>query len=160
MDKLTVVLGDYPHAQPLLDGDTEIGGYLVEPVEVKPVIGAYRRKIRDLEFDVCELAPVSYLMARQEGIALTAVPVFLNRRFHHGDVQCAANSGIRTPAALSHTGDVDQLLSVARNRPARNSHRRPFLGERNRMCNAERPFRRRPEHGRLPMALRYLLAEA
>ncbi|KPI23797.1 hypothetical protein OV320_0744 [Actinobacteria bacterium OV320] len=100
MDKLTVVLGDYPHAQPLLDGDVAIDGYPVEPVEVTPVIGAYRRMIRDLEFDVCELAPVSYLMARQEGIALTAVPVFLNRRFHHGDVQCAAHSGIRVPRDL------------------------------------------------------------
>ncbi|MFG3138003.1 ABC transporter substrate-binding protein [Streptomyces sp. NPDC048211] len=100
MDKLTVVLGDFPHARPLLDGETEIDGFLVDPVEVKPVIGAYRRMIRDLEFDVCELAPVSYLMARQEGIALTAVPVFLNRRFHHGDVQCAANSGIRVPRDL------------------------------------------------------------
>ncbi|MFD0024751.1 ABC transporter substrate-binding protein [Streptomyces sp. NPDC058382] len=100
MDKLTVVLGEFPHARPLLDGDTETAGFLVEPVEVKPVIGAYRRMIRDLEFDVCELAPVSYLMARQEGIALTAVPVFLNRRFHHGDVQCAAGSGIRVPKDL------------------------------------------------------------
>ncbi|MET7573963.1 ABC transporter substrate-binding protein [Streptomyces sp. NPDC005492] len=100
MDKLTVVLGDYPHAQPLLDGDVAVDGYLVEPVEVTPVIGAYRRMIRDLEFDVCELAPVSYLMARQEGIPLTAVPVFLNRRFHHGDVQCAAGSGIRVPRDL------------------------------------------------------------
>ncbi|MEV3952175.1 ABC transporter substrate-binding protein [Streptomyces halstedii] len=100
MDKLTVVLGDYPHAHALLDSGTEIDGYLVEPVEVKPVIGAYPRMIRDLEFDVCELAPVSYLMARQEGIAITAIPVFLNRRFHHGDVQCAVNSGIRVPKDL------------------------------------------------------------
>ncbi|MCX5529424.1 ABC transporter substrate-binding protein [Streptomyces sp. NBC_00006] len=100
MDKLTMVLGEYPHGRALLDGDVEIDGYAVDPVDVKPVIGAYRRMIRDLEFDVCELAPVSYLMARQEGIALTAVPVFLNRRFHHGDVQCAANSGIRVPRDL------------------------------------------------------------
>ncbi|MBD0740110.1 ABC transporter substrate-binding protein [Streptomyces sp. CBMA29] len=100
MGKLTVVLGDYPHARPLLDGDVGLDGHQVEPVEVAPVIGAYRRMIRDLEFDVCELAPVSYLMARQEGIALTAVPVFLNRRFHHGDVQCAAGSGIRVPRDL------------------------------------------------------------
>ncbi|MFI9776780.1 ABC transporter substrate-binding protein [Streptomyces sp. NPDC051956] len=100
MGKLTMVLGDFPHGQPLLDGDVELDGYAVEPVEVKPVIGAYRRMIRDLAFDVCELAPVSYLMARQEGIPLTAVPVFLNRRFHHGDVQCAAHSDIRVPRDL------------------------------------------------------------
>lgn len=56
--------------------------------------------IRDLEFDVCELAPVSYLMARQAGVPLTAVPVFLNRRFHHGDIQCGVGSGIRIPTDL------------------------------------------------------------
>jgi 4,5-dihydroxyphthalate decarboxylase len=56
--------------------------------------------IRDLEFDACELAPVSYLMAREKGIPLTAIPVFLNRRFHHGDIRCAANSGIAVPADL------------------------------------------------------------
>ncbi|MFJ6895487.1 ABC transporter substrate-binding protein [Streptomyces hokutonensis] len=100
MQKLSVALGEYPHGQALLDGDVEVDGYRIEPVEVRPVIGAYRRMIRDLEFDVCELAPVSYLMARQEGIPLTAIPVFLNRRFHHGDVQCAEQSGIRVPRDL------------------------------------------------------------
>jgi 4,5-dihydroxyphthalate decarboxylase len=100
MDKLSVALGDYPHGQALLDGRVTVDGYEVAPVQVRPIIGAYRRMIRDLEFDVCELAPTSYLMARQEGIALTGIPVFLNRRFHHGDIQCAAHSGIRVPADL------------------------------------------------------------
>lgn len=100
MNTLSVVLGEYPHAQPLLDGAVPLPGYRVEPVTIRPVIGAYRRMIRDLEFDVCELAPVSYLMARQAGVPLTAVPVFLNRRFHHADVQCGARSGIRVPADL------------------------------------------------------------
>jgi 4,5-dihydroxyphthalate decarboxylase len=100
MDKLTVTLGDYPHGQALLDGRVPVEGYETAPVRVRPIIGAYRRMIRDLEFDVCELAPTSYLMARQEGIRLTGIPVFLNRRFHHGDIQCAAGSGIRVPADL------------------------------------------------------------
>lgn len=100
MDTLSVALGDYPHGQALLDGRAAVDGYEVEPVRVRPIIGAYRRMIRDLEFDVCELAPTSYLMARQEGIPLTGIPVFLNRRFHHGDIQCAADSGIRVPADL------------------------------------------------------------
>ncbi|MEV4285834.1 ABC transporter substrate-binding protein [Nonomuraea bangladeshensis] len=91
---MRVAFGDYPHAQ------LELDGYEIEPVEVKPIIAAYRRMIRDLEFDVCELAPVSYLMARQEGVPLTAIPVFLNRRFHHEDVQCAAGSGVRVPRDL------------------------------------------------------------
>ncbi|TDD84384.1 4,5-dihydroxyphthalate decarboxylase [Actinomadura darangshiensis] len=100
MEKLSVAIGEYPHGKALLDGDAQVGGYRIDPVEVRPIIGAYRRMIRDLEFDVCELAPVSYLMARQEGVPLTAIPVFLNRRFHHGDVRCAMHSGIRVPRDL------------------------------------------------------------
>jgi 4,5-dihydroxyphthalate decarboxylase len=100
MDKITVAFGEYPHGRALLDGDVTVDGYRLEPVEVRPIIGAYRRMIRDLEFDVCELAPVSYLMARERGVPLTAVPVFLNRRFHHGDVRCGAGAGIRVPRDL------------------------------------------------------------
>ncbi len=100
MDTLTVALGDYPHARALLDGGVEVPGYRIEPVEVRPIIGAYRRMIRELQFDVCELAPVSYLMALQAGVPLTGIPVFLNRRFHHGDVERAAGSGIRAPKDL------------------------------------------------------------
>ncbi|HEY3868786.1 MAG TPA: ABC transporter substrate-binding protein [Actinocrinis sp.] len=98
--KLTVVLGDYPHTRALNEGRVQVPGYQLDPVSVTPIISAYRRMIRDLEFDVCELAPVSYLMARQAGVALTAIPVFLNRRFHHGDLQCAARSGIKVPRDL------------------------------------------------------------
>ena len=100
MPQLSVVLGDYAHGRALLAGEVPVPGHQVRPVHVDPVIGAYRRMIRDLEFDVCELAPVSYLMALQAGVPLTAIPVFLNRRFHHGDVQCGENSGIRVPADL------------------------------------------------------------
>lgn len=100
MRKLSVAFGDYPHAQALLDGDASIAGYGVQPVEVRPIIGAYRRMIRDLEFDICELAPTSYVMARSEGIPLTAIPIFLNRRFEHSNVQCSAASGIRVPKDL------------------------------------------------------------
>ncbi|MET7683327.1 ABC transporter substrate-binding protein [Streptomyces sp. NPDC005423] len=98
--KLSLVLGDYAHARDIPAPVTDAATYTVEEVEVRPVIGAYRRMIRDLEFDVCELAPVSYLMARQAGVPLTAVPVFLNRRFHHGDIQCGARSGIQVPRDL------------------------------------------------------------
>ncbi|WP_247720693.1 ABC transporter substrate-binding protein [Streptomyces sennicomposti] len=100
MEKLSTVLGDYPHVRALTGNTAAVTGYRIEEVQVRPVIGAYRRMIRDLEFDVCELAPVSYLMARQAGVPLTAVPVFLNRRFHHGDIQCGARSGIRAPRDL------------------------------------------------------------
>ena len=100
MEPLTMALGDYAHSTPVLDGRAEVAGYTVRPVEVRPIIAAYRRMIRDLEFDVCELAPVTYVMAREAGVPIVAIPVFLNRRFHHGDIQCAPTSRIAVPRDL------------------------------------------------------------
>jgi 4,5-dihydroxyphthalate decarboxylase len=56
--------------------------------------------IRDLEFDICELAPVSYVMAREAGVPVTAIPVFINRKFHHADIQCGPHSGVTAPKDL------------------------------------------------------------
>jgi 4,5-dihydroxyphthalate decarboxylase len=100
MDPLNVALGEYAHAAPVLDGRAPVPGYVAKPVEVRPIIAAYRRMIRDLEFDVCELAPVSYVMAREAGVPIVAIPVFLNRRFHHGDIQCSPGSRITSPRDL------------------------------------------------------------
>ena len=100
MSQLTVTLGDYPHVNPLLANEVPVPGYDVRPVAVRPIIAAYRRMIRDLEFDVCELAPVSYVMAREAGVPITAIPVFINRKFHHADIQCAPDSGIAAPKDL------------------------------------------------------------
>lgn len=100
MRQLSIALGDYPHVSALLEGEVKLDGYELEPVGVRPIIGAYRRMIRDLEFDVCELAPVTYLMALEAGIPIVGIPVFLSRRFHHGDIQCAPGSGVRVPTDL------------------------------------------------------------
>lgn len=100
MTQLTVALGDYPHVNALLENRVPIEGYSFEPAEVRPIIAAYRRMIRDLEFDVSELAPVSYAMAREAGVPITAIPVFINRKFHHADIQCGPASGITAPKDL------------------------------------------------------------
>jgi 4,5-dihydroxyphthalate decarboxylase len=50
---------------------------------VKPQIGAFRRMVRDVEFDVCELAPTTYIIARAYGAPFVALPIFVVRRFHH-----------------------------------------------------------------------------
>lgn len=100
MAHLTVALGDYPHVSALLDGRVPVDGHTVEPVTVRPIIAGYRRMIRDLEFDVCELAPVSYVMAREAGVPITAIPVFINRKFHHADIQCGPHSQVHQPKDL------------------------------------------------------------
>ena len=48
------------------------------------------------EFDVCEVNVGAYFMARDRGEPLTAIPVFLHRRFRHGFVFVNANAGIKS----------------------------------------------------------------
>jgi 4,5-dihydroxyphthalate decarboxylase len=63
-------------------------------------VAAYRRMVRDLEFDVCELAPTTYLIARAHGAPFIGLPIFLMRRFHHSGFVVRPDAGIRAPKDL------------------------------------------------------------
>ena len=76
------------------------GGYAFDFVEVDPLIDAFRRMVRGLEFDVSEMALTTYITAREHGKKMTALPVFLVRAFHHGAILHNVKSGIRTPKDL------------------------------------------------------------
>jgi len=39
--------------------------------------------VREVAFDVCELAPTTYIIAKAYGAPYTALPIFFERRFHH-----------------------------------------------------------------------------
>ncbi len=68
--------------------------------EVPVLVQAFRRMVRGLDFDVCEMALTTYLVAKAYGVRFTALPVFLVRGFHHGATQILAGSGIRCPKDL------------------------------------------------------------
>jgi 4,5-dihydroxyphthalate decarboxylase len=99
--RLSAAVATRAHTRAVKEHRIGTGPYRLEFIEVDPIIAAFRRMIRSLEFDVCELAPTTYLAAREAGVPITAVPVFLTRRFHHGDVVCRPGSGIRTPLDLA-----------------------------------------------------------
>jgi 4,5-dihydroxyphthalate decarboxylase len=56
--------------------------------------------VRDVEFDVCELAPTTYLIARTLGAPFIALPIFVMRRFHHGGFVVRPDAGIKAPKDL------------------------------------------------------------
>jgi ABC-type nitrate/sulfonate/bicarbonate transport system substrate-binding protein len=56
--------------------------------------------VRGLEFDVCEMALTTYLVAKAHGVQFTAVPVFLVRGFHHGAIHRSTTSTITDPKDL------------------------------------------------------------
>jgi 4,5-dihydroxyphthalate decarboxylase len=72
----------------------------LEFTEVDPLIDAFRRMVRTLEFDVCEMALTTYITARAHGKRMTGLPIFLMRAFHHGAVMVNTRAGIRSPKDL------------------------------------------------------------
>jgi 4,5-dihydroxyphthalate decarboxylase len=68
--------------------------------EIPVLVQGFRRMVRTLEFDVCEMALTTYLVAREHGVRFTALPIFLVRDFHHGAILVRPGSGIRTPKDL------------------------------------------------------------
>ncbi|MFT4069111.1 PhnD/SsuA/transferrin family substrate-binding protein [Paraburkholderia sp.] len=97
---LKIAIAEYPHTAAIRDGSIPIEGVEAEIVTVKPQIGAFRRMVRDVEFDVCELAPTTYIIARAYSAPFVALPVFVTRTFHHGGLLVRPDAGIRTPRDL------------------------------------------------------------
>lgn len=97
---LRIAVADYGHTAALKQGQVPIRGVAPEFVEVRPIVAAYRRMVRDLEFDACEMAAGTYMIAREAGLPVTALPVFTYRRFHHSGFVCRADAGILSPKDL------------------------------------------------------------
>lgn len=86
--------------QALKDGTVKPRHCTLAFVEVDPLIDAFRRMVRTLEFDLCEMALTTYITARAHGKRMTGLPIFLMRAFHHGAIVHNTQCGIRTPRDL------------------------------------------------------------
>ena len=98
--RLKIAIADHPHTAAIKDGSIPIEGVDAEFVTVKPQIGAFRRMVRDVEFDVCELAPTTYIIARAYGAPFVALPIFVVRRFHHSGLLVRPDANIKNPKDL------------------------------------------------------------
>jgi 4,5-dihydroxyphthalate decarboxylase len=87
----------------LKDGTIKPAGFELEFEEVPVLVNAFRRMVRGLEFDVCEMALTTYLCAREHGVRFTAIPVFLVRAFHHE----AILQHINAPGRISHPKELE-----------------------------------------------------
>lgn len=93
-------MAEYPHTSAVRSGKIPIAGVDPEILTIKPQIGAFRRMVRGLEFDVCELAPTTYMIARSYGYPIIALPIFVLRRFHHSGLLVRPDAGITKPKDL------------------------------------------------------------
>ncbi|MGO4764174.1 PhnD/SsuA/transferrin family substrate-binding protein [Cupriavidus sp. 2KB_3] len=97
---LKIAIAEHPHTSAIRNGSIPIEGVDAEFITVQPQIGAFRRMVRDVEFDVCELAPTTYIIARAHGAPFVGLPIFVVRRFHHGGLLVRPDADIRHPKDL------------------------------------------------------------
>jgi 4,5-dihydroxyphthalate decarboxylase len=97
---LSFAIGDHPQTRALRSGSIPIEGVVPNFIKVEPQIAAYRRMVRSVEFDVCELAPTTYMMARALGAPFVALPIFVARGFHHGGLLVRPDAKIKVPKDL------------------------------------------------------------
>jgi len=98
--KLKAVSRTQGNNRALKDGSVKPKNFTFDFIEVDPLIDAFRRMVRGLEFDVCEMAITTYICAKANGKRMTAVPVFIVRAFHHGAILVNTKSGIARPKDL------------------------------------------------------------
>ena len=97
---LSLAVGSYGCTEAIKSGAVSIRGVEIKLIEVSPIIAAFRRMVRDLAFDICELAPTTYVVAKAAGVPITALPIFVSRRFHHSGFQVRSDAGIAAPKDL------------------------------------------------------------
>jgi 4,5-dihydroxyphthalate decarboxylase len=85
----------------LKEGLVQPAGFPLVFEEVPVLVDGFRRMVRELAYDVSEMALTTYLTAREHGVRFTALPVFLVRGFHHGAILVRRDSGITEPGQLA-----------------------------------------------------------
>lgn len=97
----TLACGNYEIVRALTDGVLEPDGLDLNVLTDMDSTTRHWRFLRNREFDFAEVSCSSYLMARDQGLPVDAIPVFLHRRFRHGFIYINTTKGIRTPADLA-----------------------------------------------------------
>lgn len=80
---LKTLLGDYPVTRALRDGRVRSDLVQLDIADVKVPHTAFKRVVRDLEFDVAEIAIVTFLMAKAYGKPFRLLPAVMFGRFQH-----------------------------------------------------------------------------
>ena len=75
--RLTAVLGNYPHTQPLKRGEVTSLRLALDFTEMKPTNTAFKPMVRELRFDVSEMAIVTFLQATFNGTVDLVLAVLL-----------------------------------------------------------------------------------
>lgn len=98
--RLRTVLGDYPHVKPLKEGKLTSDLVDLEFQDYSPTHKAFKPMVREQAFDVCEMAIVTYLMAKAYGKPMVLMPAAMMGRTQHPSALYNSERGVQTPSSL------------------------------------------------------------
>ena len=101
MVRLKTLLGDYPTTHALRAGKLTSAAVAFDFADVPQVASAFKRTVRNLEFDVSELAITTYLMAKAHGKPYVLLPAVVLGRFQHPFIVYNSARGELRPGDLN-----------------------------------------------------------
>jgi len=81
--RLKTLLGDYPVTRALKEGRVRSAALDLDFADVKVPHTAFKRVVRDLEFDVAEISIITFLLARAHAKPLALLPAVMFGRYQH-----------------------------------------------------------------------------
>src|SRR5262245_52712475 len=97
---MRALLGNYPGTHALRSGTLTSPTLSLEFADVPVPNKAFKRVVRDMEFDVAELALMTFLMARSRGVPLRLLPVVIFSRNPLAYLICDRARGRLSPQDL------------------------------------------------------------
>jgi len=85
----------------LKSGEVSAASFGLDFEEVPVLVQAFRRMVRELRYDVCEMAFTTYLCAKAHGTPFTALPIFLVRDLHHRAILHDRRGPVTSPSQLA-----------------------------------------------------------
>ena len=98
--RISLAVGEYDRTIGLISGQVVPVGIDLNILPMSDAWDRHQRMIRNEEFDVSELSLSSYLMAKERGQELIAIPVFPYRMFRHQFMLVRKGKGIADPKDL------------------------------------------------------------
>ena len=97
---LRSAIANYPHVKAVKDGSVASPRVRFDFEAVPDITRAFRRMVRTLDFDLCEIALTTLAQAHAFNKPIKALPIVVMRGFHHGALVCPLASPITGPADL------------------------------------------------------------
>lgn len=97
-----IVIGDHAQTRGIKDGTINSPLFDLRFTEIKPTHNAFKPMIREQKFDICEMAIVTYLLAKEHGKPINLLPAVLIGRFQQPFAVYSAKLDLSGPGDIAN----------------------------------------------------------